>query len=352
MKRIAHYKGVVEELSSQGLSGWAVSEDENTPMGFISIWLGDKLIGVVSPTFDRPDIVDAGDSKNLRCGFKFIYPEVISPDQISRVKVYFDNGDEIPLLANFRNFDIYDLLFDGAQGRDTSLPFTAFQSFNYIRHNARRLEHLSSLGLDLIGKKVLELGAGSGDHTSFYLDRQCDVVATDARQENIDFLLKRLSNHKFFKKLKTSIVDVEKNIAINEVFDIVHCYGLLYHIAEPKKLLYNISRLCKGMVIIETKCMISDENNVVFGDENKNERYHSVSGTNFRPSRTWLHSCLSDLFEYVYWPITQPNHEEFPLDFELFENHFDHPRAIVIASRFPIENHMLQNAVPVKYKQN
>jgi len=40
-----------------------------------------------------------------------------------------------------------------------------FHSVGYLRHNARRLEHLNSLGLDISGRSVLELGAGIGDHT-------------------------------------------------------------------------------------------------------------------------------------------------------------------------------------------
>lgn len=40
-----------------------------------------------------------------------------------------------------------------------------FHSIFYLRHNARRQEHLATLGLDLGNKSVLEVGAGIGDHT-------------------------------------------------------------------------------------------------------------------------------------------------------------------------------------------
>lgn len=58
-----------------------------------------------------------------------------------------------------------------------------FQGPHYLRHNARRLEHLSSLGLPVREKSVLEVGAGMGDHTHFYLDRGCTVCITEARPE-------------------------------------------------------------------------------------------------------------------------------------------------------------------------
>jgi 2-polyprenyl-3-methyl-5-hydroxy-6-metoxy-1,4-benzoquinol methylase len=57
----------------------------------------------------------------------------------------------------------------------------------YQRHNRRRQEHLASLRLPLSGKRVLEFGAGIGDHTSFLLDRGCTVTVTDAPEENVRF---------------------------------------------------------------------------------------------------------------------------------------------------------------------
>jgi hypothetical protein len=51
---------------------------------------------------------------------------------------------------------------------------------------------------------------------------------------------------------------------------------------------------------------------------------------------------LSQYFEFVYMPRTQPNHEEFPLDWTI-----DKPtpelltRSVFIASREPINNPLL-----------
>jgi 16S rRNA A1518/A1519 N6-dimethyltransferase RsmA/KsgA/DIM1 with predicted DNA glycosylase/AP lyase activity len=61
----------------------------------------------------------------------------------------------------------------------------AFRIGYYQRFNARRLEHLATLGLDLWDKTVLEVGAGVGDLTSFFLDRGCKVTSVEARAENI-----------------------------------------------------------------------------------------------------------------------------------------------------------------------
>ena len=59
-----------------------------------------------------------------------------------------------------------------------------FRTEHYLWINARRLEHLATLGLPLRGTRVLELGAGIGDLTSFFLDRDCTVLALEGRAEN------------------------------------------------------------------------------------------------------------------------------------------------------------------------
>src|SRR5215216_4710861 len=71
-------------------------------------------------------------------------------------------------------------------------PVEEFQSFVYLRHNQRRQEHLASLDLPLAGRSVLELGAGIGDHSTFFLDRGCPLTITDAREQNIEIIRERL----------------------------------------------------------------------------------------------------------------------------------------------------------------
>ena len=70
-------------------------------------------------------------------------------------------------------------------------PREDFHSNLYQRHNRKRLEHLASLGLGVQGATVLEVGAGIGDHTLFFLERRCKVLTTDARAENVEELQKR-----------------------------------------------------------------------------------------------------------------------------------------------------------------
>jgi hypothetical protein len=50
-------------------------------------------------------------------------------------------------------------------------PALQFHSDFYIRHTARRLEHLASLRIPVAALSVLEVGAGIGDHSNYYMDR-------------------------------------------------------------------------------------------------------------------------------------------------------------------------------------
>src|SRR5690349_18827095 len=114
----------------------------------------------------------------------------------------------------------------------TAVALRNFSSWRYQRHNSRRLEHLASLGLNLQNRRVLEVGAGIGDHTHFYIDRKCQVVTTEGRKENFDLLRKR------YPELETHLLDLDDpRPVIKGVFDVIHCYGVLYHLKTPSEAL-------------------------------------------------------------------------------------------------------------------
>lgn len=75
-------------------------------------------------------------------------------------------------------------------------PLREFHSDYYLRINQRRLEHLATLPLPLAERSVLEVGAGIGDHTSFFIDRGCTVTITDAREENLAIVGRRLPGNR------------------------------------------------------------------------------------------------------------------------------------------------------------
>ena len=224
----------------------------------------------------------------------------------------------------------------GNGGRNRSIE--TFHSDHYLRHNARRLEHLASLRIPVSGKRVLELGAGIGDHTSYYLDRGCQVTITEANPENIAILGTR------YPQQNTIAMDMENPAPIEGgPFDIVHCYGLLYHLKDPQRALEFMGESCVGILFLETCVSFGAEQEVNLTAEHRADPTQSFSGTGCRPTRPWIYAQLQERFPYVYCPVTQPNHEEFPLDWNAPQKHrAPLQRAVFVASKFEIACDLLK----------
>jgi hypothetical protein len=194
-------------------------------------------------------------------------------------------------------------------------PLATFHSVAYLRHNQRRQEHLATLGLDVADKNVLEVGAGIGDHTSFFLDRGCRVVTSDARPTNIGKLRERFATQ---RNVSVRQIDLDQpllsGLGDDELFDIVYCYGLLYHVGRPAEALEYLAAHCCGILLLELCVSFGDDEAVNLVREAQADPSQAWSGTGCRPTRAWLFSRLRKNFEFVYLPRTQPWHEEFPLD--------------------------------------
>lgn len=223
-------------------------------------------------------------------------------------------------------------------------PEFEFRSDRYVRHNARRLEHLSSLRLLVSGKTVLDVGAGIGDHASYYIDRGCKVTITDGRPENIKNLQKRYPAEEIF------MLDMEKPEPVKGApFDVVHVYGLLYHLGNPTEALSYLSGVCREVLFLETCVSYGEESAINLVSEHKELFSQSCSGVGCRPTRRWIFDELKKHFPYVYLPKTQPNHEEYPTDWSKKpEDSNVLTRSVFIASRVPLTNAMLSPELLIK----
>ena len=214
-----------------------------------------------------------------------------------------------------------------------------FHSPAYLRITQRRLEHLEALGLDLYGKSVLDVGAGIGDFTSFYLDRGCNVVAVEPREENLRDLDEniRSSGIDAGGRLEAKLGDVWALDELSRTFDIVHAYGVLYHLADPLRALRALTKCCSGILLLET-CVTNeggDRENVV--PEPIENLSQAIDGLGCRPDRTWIYEELRQMFAHVYLPGTQPRHEQFPLDWSLPYSSDTLQRSIYVASHHRLD---------------
>lgn len=237
-------------------------------------------------------------------------------------------------------------------------PINHFHTNFYLRYNARRLEHLASLRIPVTGRSVLELGAGIGDLSHYYIDRGCTITITDVRLDNLQYLRMR------YPQYNVQFLDMEHPSSLEgSPFDIVHCYGLLYHLSNPEKALEFISQNTKQILFLETMVYFDENEEINPFKENPSVPYNSYSGTGCRPTRPWLFKQMQKLFEYVYLPKTQPNHEEFPLDWTDPDERArsiliglsegdprERARAIFICSRERIENDLLTTSLIKKQR--
>lgn len=214
----------------------------------------------------------------------------------------------------------------------------SFSGWEYLRHNARRLEHLASLGLPLHGKKVLEVGAGIGDHSSFYIDRGCQLLITEARPESVSVLRER------YPGMEVRQLDLEApDETLTEEFDAIHCYGVLYHLKNPAPAIAFLAKRCGGLLLLETCVSYGGELAVNLCPEIQEDPTQAVSGEGCRPTRPWVFAELKKHFPFVYCPVTQPNHAEFPTDWTKPPTPMPpFTRAVFVSSRTPMENPLLQ----------
>jgi SAM-dependent methyltransferase len=183
-----------------------------------------------------------------------------------------------------------------------------FLNESYQRHNRRRQEHLASLGLPISGKRVIELGAGIGDHTSFFLDRGCTVTVTDARRENVDYARTRFPN------VDVRVLDIEGELPTDlEQYDVVYAYGLLYHLSNPASALVRMASIASEMLLLETCVSFGEGEHIHSTREEIRDPTQAAHGLGCRPTRSWIFNALGRQFEHVYLTRTQPWHEEFPV---------------------------------------
>lgn len=218
----------------------------------------------------------------------------------------------------------------------------------YRRHNQRRQEHLATLGLPLAGRSVLEVGAGIGDHTSFFLDRGCRVTVSDAREELLDHARHR------YPEVRTVVLDLDSSEPVTgvDVHDVVYAYGILYHLGHPARAIERLASLTGSLLLIETCVSPGDHVDVGLLSENASDPTQAKHGVGCRPTRPWVMQELRRYFPHVYNTRSQPWHEEFPVDWTApAPSSTGLYRSVFVASRSALANDRLVEGMVDKHTQ-
>ena len=245
-------------------------------------------------------------------------------------------------MANSRTLYGFGLSKRATANGDYRKALEDFHSFYYLRINQRRQEHLASLGLDLRNKRVWEVSAGIGDHTSFFLDRGCDVTCSEVRPELIEILKHRYPKVPVFD---LNLENPSDNFPTS--FDVVYCYGVLYHLKTPERALQYIASRSRELLLLETCVSPGSGLSLNPVPEPSDTVSQALSGIGCRPTRRWVLRELQKHFPFVYLPRTQPNHEQFPIDWQTLKNSHNLARSIFVASRYKLESPILTTELVV-----
>jgi predicted O-methyltransferase YrrM/SAM-dependent methyltransferase len=237
----------------------------------------------------------------------------------------------------------------GSQPVLSGKEFEVFDVPEALSINRARQDHLASLGLDLAHKTILEVGSGVGRHTGFFEKLGCTVFSTDARPENTTEHLRRYP----YRKGLVAVADLNIPGSHKKFgkFDVVYCYGTLYHLGDPALCLKDLSENCRELFLLETCVNSYDNNNVNCVPEESRWKNQSFDGTGCRPARDWIVSELKKYYPYVYCTRYQPAHGDFPLKWPANPDEYTNTRSVIVASRNPLENRSLISEIPNSQKQ-
>ncbi len=220
--------------------------------------------------------------------------------------------------------------------------FSDFLEPNALAINQARMSHLASLNLPIESKSVLEVGAGIGMLTGFFEDRGCRVLSTDARPENIAEIKRR------HPERRVARLNLERPAEVDALgkFDIVFCYGTLYHVAAPEPALEALSRV-SDMILLET-CLSPGDGEAAPSVAELHTVTQAYSGLGSRPTRAWVISRLKRFWGHGYISVSQPSHPDFPVDWTV-PAAGPNIRAIFVGSQKPLANPLLTTEVPSRH---
>ena len=221
--------------------------------------------------------------------------------------------------------------------------FWPFLESNALAINQARMSHLASLHLPIEGRSVLEVGAGIGLLSGFFLERGCKVLSTDARQDLLDEITRR------YPERKVALRDLERPDDIGALgkFDFVFCYGTLYHLSNPEEALAALSQVSDS-ILLET-CLSPGEGEVAPIVEESATMNQAYSRRGSRPTRAWVLNRLAKFWGHGYIAVTQPSHPDFPMDWTKPSTR-PNTRAIFVGSRTPLSNPLLTTRIPNQHR--
>src|SRR5258705_2438917 len=152
-------------------------------------------------------------------------------------------------------------------------------------------------------------GAGVGYFSRYYADRDASVVAIEGRAENVAILRERVPG------ISAHVADVQADdLTSLGRFDIVHCFGLLYHLDSPVIALRRLHHVSDRMLLLETMVCDSSAPISILADETGAVN-QALAGIGCRPSPAFIVTALNRIgFTHIYGTDTPPRHPDFSFE--------------------------------------
>jgi SAM-dependent methyltransferase len=173
---------------------------------------------------------------------------------------------------------------------------------------------------------ALDVGCGVGEFSGFLSEIGFRVVAVDGRVDNVAEGQRRHPQVEFLSANAEDLSAVDIG-----TFDMVLCFGLLYHLENPFRAIRNLHALTKSVLIVESMCAPNTEPSMELLDEFVTEN-QGLTYVAFYPSESCLVKMLyRSGFPFVYGLAK-------PLEHDLFHDSIwqKKRRAVLVASKVPL----------------
>jgi hypothetical protein len=127
-------------------------------------------------------------------------------------------------------------------------------------------------------------------------------------------------------------------------FDLIYCYGLLYHLKNAERAIERLAAICTGQIMVEICVSLGGYDEILFVRDFESNN-QAMSGIGCRPTRLWVLNRLKKYFGYGYVTKTQPDHSDFPTDWDCPDTSLLY-RAVSIGSKSPLRNPSLVEDIP------
>lgn len=184
---------------------------------------------------------------------------------------------------------------------------------------------------------AVDIGCGVGYFSDVLHSLGLKVLGLDAREQNV------LEARRRYPHLRFETMDAEDQGLIGfGQFDLVFCFGLLYHLENPFRTIRSINKMAAQVALLEGVCYPSKESVMVLVDENSLDD-QGVANIAFVPSEACLLKMLyRSGFASCFLPISLPEHSYYHQKVETFRL-----RTLLVASKHPVQmDSLISQPVP------